>query len=314
MKKNKIRLMDIRHLGEYVDHSFKLLKYGIKPIFKSFVIFCIPLIVVSSLLYSSFYSPEKLFKTSDSMQDVATTMLTLFLVMLIMYAAMLFLKLISFSYLTIYERVDDPEEITFSYMKSIILKKFFPTLGGYLLYALLLFLGSLGYLLVAGIIVFIFSLFKITALSIGLAVIFYIIYFCLLVYTMIPISLYPMILLREDRGVWDSITRAFKLIKGEWWYTFGMLFIMSIILVFIRMIFQLPLYIMIFSSAYQQSTSAELLYSSNKLLYGGAVFLSQAALFVVIIYNFAIGLKYYHCVEKKEAVTLEGQIEDLELS
>ncbi len=59
-------------------------------------------------------------------------------------------------------------------------------------------------------------------------------------YLLIVFSITPAILVFEGQGVGESISRSFRLISGNWWATFGLLFVMSLIVSIMSMIFTLP--------------------------------------------------------------------------
>lgn len=50
----------------------------------------------------------------------------------------------------------------------------------------------------------------------------------------------------EQKGVSDSISYSFQLIKGEWWSTFATLLVLGIVYYIVLMIFQVPQYIYFF--------------------------------------------------------------------
>jgi len=68
-----------------------------------------------------------------------------------------------------------------------------------------------------------------------------------------------MILVFEKKGVSDSISYSFTLIKGEWWTTFATILVIGIIYYIILVIFQVPQYIYFFIKGF---TMAETM-SSN---------------------------------------------------
>jgi hypothetical protein len=59
-----------------------------------------------------------------------------------------------------------------------------------------------------------------------------------------------MILVFEKRGVSDSISYSFDLIKGYWWTTFATLIVIYVIYYIVSMIFQVPQYIYFFTKEF----------------------------------------------------------------
>ncbi|MCM4156585.1 hypothetical protein [Gramella sp. AN32] len=79
------------------------------------------------------------------------------------------------------------------------------------------------------------------------------------IYLAVPLSLAAAVMVFERKGVFDSISTAFKLIKGEWWMTFAAMLCIGIIIYLVGLVFQIPIIIYyifkIFTSLDQMSAA-----------------------------------------------------------
>lgn len=71
------------------------------------------------------------------------------------------------------------------------------------------------------------------------------VFFCILpaYYLMIVLSLAAPILVFEGRDVTDSYSHSFTLIKGQWWNTFGVVFVVGLLIMVLSSAFSIPAFI-----------------------------------------------------------------------
>ena len=122
------------------------------------------------------------------------------------------------------------------------------------------------------------------------------------------ISLVFFIRVIENVGFFSAISRCFYLIKGHWWHTFGYLFVMAIIQMFIGYAFQIPL--MIYSESFPLLTLKS--QESNSIYMIGYVVTFLFYLFgsqILHLLNLtALAFQYFNLVEIKEGVGLMNRI------
>ena len=70
------------------------------------------------------------------------------------------------------------------------------------------------------------------------------------VYLWVPFSIAPAALIFGRHSISDSIGEAFNLIKDNWWMTFFTLFVVTILVYMISLIFQIPMFIYYFIKAF----------------------------------------------------------------
>jgi len=73
------------------------------------------------------------------------------------------------------------------------------------------------------------------------------------VYLFVPLTLVFALYIFRNLGVGDSISESFSLVKNEWWSTFLTFVVIYIIVYLISMVFQIPLLIYTFFSAFTKS-------------------------------------------------------------
>ncbi|HNP06273.1 MAG TPA: hypothetical protein PKN99_01540 [Cyclobacteriaceae bacterium] len=118
----------------------------------------------------------------------------------------------------------------------------------------------------------------------------------------------------EKTGFFEALRRSFYLVRGKWWSTFGLIFILSMIVSTMSYLFIMPWYIAtIISSLHSVSTETfqepsfnwRLLTIISFTLY----YLAQMVLYSIP--NVGIALQYFNLVELKEAKGLMDEIQTL---
>jgi hypothetical protein len=129
------------------------------------------------------------------------------------------------------------------------------------------------------------------------------------IYAILPVLLLPVIIVREKLGFFSALGRAFKLISGKWWSTFGLLFVCTIILVLISYLFAIPFYLIsgakmftTISSDTSPSTTSEILGIVASTVY------NLVALTLYTLPLTALAFQYFNLVERKESAGLMEKI------
>lgn len=118
----------------------------------------------------------------------------------------------------------------------------------------------------------------------------------------------------EHRGFFDALSRSFKLIKGEWWPTFGFAIVIYFIMGSMASVIIIPFYVyfivVVIHSAEQGMTSEV----PKSIEYGLIVFFALYYMISIVLYmlpNISIAFQYFHLVEMKEARGLISQIDSI---
>jgi hypothetical protein len=143
--------------------------------------------------------------------------------------------------------------------------------------------------------------------------IWFISFMVIFVYISISFSLIFPIVVFEETNAFNAISRAFYLIKGKWWSTFGTLFVLELIRGTMAAIFFIPAYVFIIINAVhsmdggisEPSLVAQIVIFSGFTLY----ILSSFILYAIPLTG--VNFQYFNLVELKESKGLLQQINTL---
>lgn len=125
------------------------------------------------------------------------------------------------------------------------------------------------------------------------------------IYVFPAVTLVYPILILENASLGYSFTRAFKLIKDNWWLTFGVLLVVWIITYACTFLVQLPAIIVMMVNTF--TSPGNPINSAYAILSGISSNIGQVFYIIPIICS---ALCYYSLVEQKESAGLMGRIEN----
>ncbi|HVO75935.1 MAG TPA: hypothetical protein VMT35_18065 [Ignavibacteriaceae bacterium] len=128
------------------------------------------------------------------------------------------------------------------------------------------------------------------------------------IYLSVALTIIFMVRMREKLSFVDSVSRCRKLISGNWWFTFALLLILAVIQYFFSFIFAIPQYIVIFITAFHNSTGKPELNSTLLII---TSIISSISYIFYCIPVIGITFHYFSLVEKKEAVGLLQKLETI---
>jgi len=137
------------------------------------------------------------------------------------------------------------------------------------------------------------------------------------IFLMVVLGLSVPALFFEQKGIFEAIGRSFKLIKGKWWSTFGLLFVSSILMYAVSMIFILPFYVFYFLSIFTLVEETGITTDMNAWWFQGGMTLSVMFMFLgsYLTYSIpmvALSFQYFNLVERQESFGLMHEIEQLD--
>ncbi len=139
------------------------------------------------------------------------------------------------------------------------------------------------------------------------------------IYLAVTLSLAFPILVFEDLGIGKSFGKSFKLIKGKWWSTFGLLLTTGIIASIISYVFSIPFYIGFlgdtFTSMDPSSTgdpSAVPDSFSKWYVAAGWGFMMIGTYITYLIPLIALSFQYFNLSERVEGRGIRNQIDEFE--
>ena len=277
-----------RQFSDKINATFTFLRENAWPYIKIQLMIAGPILLLTNILTNQLsigflgFSPE----------DVTASMILDFfklygLILLSTLVTATLVPIITFSYMKAYQS-HAPSEISAAMVLKNLGSKFFNLLG----FNILMYIA---------IIIAMFFL-VLPAIYIG-----------------IVLSLGSAIILFEENNPIDTFSRAFTLIKGKWWSTFGLVIVMGIIGYVISLFFGLPRTLLFsvkaitttFSdgdlSAVTQMTTGE---QALSILF--SVFETFGSILLYSLSYIAIAFQYFNLVERRESRGLMSQIEGMD--
>ena len=137
-------------------------------------------------------------------------------------------------------------------------------------------------------------------------------------YLMIVFSLAIPVYFFENASIGEAMSKPFKLIKGKWWSTFGLLFISGIIAGLASYVFAIPMYVSMFSGLFEAVESAETdpnvfleSYTSWQTV-AGTAFFTMGSYILYSIPIIALAFQYFNLKERTEATGIRSEIDNFE--
>lgn len=313
----RIKLREERDFGQKINATFLFLQQNFKPLFKTLLYYAGPLILLTGIFMGIYQSNLFHFDAGDRPEGENALRFLFSSVFNVNYVLALLLAVFSrlivvggtFAYMA--EYLDNPGgEITPSMVWSRLSHCFTRLLLSSVAYLLLLLFiaGAIGlvssFLLFGGV-----PLDMETVLPrVFLVPVAGLLVFVPVVYVAVKLCLFPAPLFIEDKGVTASFGRSWKLVKGKWWSTFGLVIIVSIIVAIVGVAFQVPLLLISFFREILQWEGG----GSNQLIIILASvigILGETLLYSIV--NIALGFQYFNLAERQESIGLMEEIHSL---
>lgn len=294
---NFVNFKKVRGLGDMLSDTFKFLGAEWQPFFITIVKLAIVpvLIAIAAAIYflmqsTSFYGGILNLNNLDGggIEDINFNFSTI----IVPFVAFAFSYLIAYALVTV---------ASLSYIKSYIKNrgvvnydeiqkdtktKFWPYVGLFFLVGIIVFIGTM---------------------------------FCFLpgIYFLVVLSLSIPILIFQNRGILDSISDAFILIKENWWETFGILIVVQILIIVVTFIIQIPIgmYQSVDATAIIQSENpSELFAIFSDPIYLILVGFSYLVKFILYIITTIVTVFIYYDIKEQKDPTSDDIIDEIGIS
>ena len=282
----KIELQKIRDFGDIITDTFIFIRQNLKPLITCFFIFC-GFFLIGSIIFSTIQEAKavNLFNGFNAEQPdfdlFRNSIFSLFGVEYLLNVIFLIfnytaINVTVFSFLCLYKEKGNvpptPEEV-WGYFKFF----YFKILGSGILLAILLIVGAL---------------------------------LCIIpgIYLYPVLSLVFPIMIFENTSFGYAFNRSFRLIKDNWWITFGTIIIIGLIIYFADVAVLLPLTLINLSSFFVHPKGGLHLSSTVTTI---TTILQHLCLVFYIVPLVTISLIYYSLAEKLDATGLIGRIDKL---
>jgi hypothetical protein len=125
------------------------------------------------------------------------------------------------------------------------------------------------------------------------------------IYIAICMVFFPFVIVFEDTGLGDGISRSFKVANQKWWLTFGSTLVFGMIIGFSLYIFLIPIYVVIIIAAIggtQLGTGSVILIVLFVMLY------FVAYMFAIALQQVLVATMYFNITGEKEGLGLQERI------
>ena len=277
MNSQKIEFQRYRDFGQIINATFEFLRVNFKQLAKAVIYLVGPFVLLTGI-FGGLYQKD-LFSFTSTVKSLSEFGIAFGLY--IFFAILTSLVLVStvYSYILLYLRRQDDIPIEVDEVWLMVKSK-----------TLKILLFSIGYGLVT---VFATILLIIPG-----------------IYVSVSLMIIYIVGLNEDKGFFDSMSRSFFLIKNKWWFTFGLLLVLSLIQGFLGFLFQIPQYIAMFFVAFN-SAEGNATSSTTEIIFIVTTIISSLNFIFYSISLIGIAFHYFSLVEQKEAKGLLDKIESI---
>lgn len=127
------------------------------------------------------------------------------------------------------------------------------------------------------------------------------------IYLMVKFILIPAVYVKERIGISDAFSRSWHLTTNFWWFTLGLIIVMSLLVSFMSYFLAIPIML---TSAFVGFAGGEAGSGDTiiAVIYGTALLLGY--IFYALLY-ISIGLHYFNLVERKEGSAMKERIDQI---
>ena len=289
-----------REFGEFINDGFKVIKMNFRAILTAFMIYVLPIVAIGSFLMGSTGDAVVRAMSGDigTIDDIPGMVKGFGMFYAVILLGALFTLLICYATMIAFEE-NEGQSVDFQAVKSHIGRMFAPVLISFII---MFFIIVIPVALVAGIAV---GLHPATLILTGPLL------FVGLMYISIPLQFYPYIMVRESLSHGDAIKRSFYLVKSNWWATFGVYFVASIIASLLSYIFVLPGQLIAGVLSFSSVDPAGGVTNSFLWMSLGFLLMTVGSLLFNIYMWVCLLIKYYDLLERKDNKGLKSRIEQL---
>lgn len=279
---NNYELRSVRDFGQILSDSFTYLRIHIVSLGKALLLLGFPIIVIFAIFFSGSFGDLMMAQNDFYIQENPNQSVKIvgqmFLGLISFFLNFLVICVIVYKHISLIDEGIDTRDIDLKMLTQNIVGNVFGLAAIFVVIGIATIIGFL-LLIIPGI------------------------------YLSTKLSLAPSIYIIEDETIGGALNKSWQATEGFWWFTFGMSFVMSMIVNFASYIFLVPMYILIgFISFTSGDASNTVLGSVVSMLYGLSMIVP------VLLYCFPAvsqALVYFNSVERKSGRTMFDKIESL---
>ena len=284
MAKEYIDFQKERAFGDMIGAPFQFVFQEFKSLFLSILKYAGPFLLAAVL-----FLILTVKKVAESFSTETTSLMIIFFAGLIFALGILAMISTTYSYISAYVTYGKGN-FTISDVGILLKRNVFKIFGGgFLLGIMVLPLFLLAIIPYIGLIAF----------------------YAVLFYLYVSMSMFAIITVHEDINIGKAFSRSFQLVKGKWWFTFGLYIVFSLIIMFASYIVMIPLYIGVFASVLSVGVSSVgiiILIIISVLLYLVLYF------FIISLQHSLFSLQYFNLKARKEGPDLFDRISEINKS
>jgi hypothetical protein len=299
--KAKFEIQKIRSFGDIIGDAFKVVTRNYQVFFKALLVYVFPVFILSSIAIYFFGGEAANALTNPDLSDPMGILKSVGLGMGLYYIGMLicmfFVMHITLS-IVLGLKENGGDKLAYEVFQENFNANLGSNLATYLVSVVGLFIIFLAGAMIAGL------LFSVSGFLGGL-VAFALFFFA---FWVIIIFQFPIIINNDKKlGPIESVKQSFELINGRWWYSFGIILVLGIIISMIGYIFVLPIQILQIT----EMVTTGLEGGNPELGSLGALSLIFSLLGSILTYTIfysGLALYYYSIIELKEGGSLFNRI------
>ncbi|MFQ5639206.1 MAG: hypothetical protein ACE5IR_14585 [bacterium] len=290
----KIEFRKSRDFSGIINATFTFVRHEFKKLGKCMIFIVGPPILLAALVYGS-GDIDVLLGTQQTVS--AQWFLYYFVYIGILMLAGPLMTGVVYQYIVLYMDRDDPM-IEVNDVWKAVKKKY---------WRILFTLVGIG-LAVGFIFVVSFAVMGILGMNFA-AFLAFIAFFCFAAYLYIALSLALFALLRENIPISQAFSRSIELVRGHWWFTFGISVLMVIVQYSLSFIFLIPQYTLTFIISAHTSDGAAISTGYRAAFVAATLTANFGTYTFYCLPLIALAFQYNNLVERKEAAGLLKDIQ-----
>lgn len=281
--KSDITIEKERNFSDVLNVTFDFLRQEFKPFFKTIILYTsIPIILLA--IIATFYTKDSFNGLFEAMNGNVPESVTpngglLIALIAISVIASIFIIGITFCYLEEY-RIHGKDGFEIEAVWQRFIKDFWGLLGFQIVGTIILII-SFALLIIPGF------------------------------YVMIPLSFLLAVKVFEQKGLSDSLSRCFALIKNHWWQTFGILIVITLVHSVLSTLFSIPIAIYSGIKGFLMATDSANTSIDTAPLLVFNIIATIAKYWLYPIVFLAIGFQYFSLKEEKDQTSLIKRINQI---
>ncbi|WP_420388290.1 hypothetical protein [Roseivirga sp.] len=303
--KRLFELRRTRSFGQKLEGTFEFIRLNVKPLFKSLLFFSGPFALVGTFLVSNIFTASFAAGINanagvdSSMNEVMSIgMSALGFMFMMAFAGAMIISTI-YACVRCYEQ-NGSADYTTQDVWARVKKVYWSIFGTTFLYGIIFFILYLVIMIPMALLTVILSF-----LTIPLVYIF-IGFYMTVMFTALPVQIF------EGVGIGTALNKSFRLLKGHWWSSLGLLILLMLIYNVVIMVFAIPFYVSLFAN-YFTTTGTDLMEETPtyvillNYLFGIIFLLGSFITYSVPLVGLTI--QYFSLSEEKDATALMRKID-----